>query len=662
MRRTLTFIAIVLCVGFLSAFAVAAKKDAAPAIKSAECLACHNDPGLATERDGKQIKLFVSEDKFKASIHGSMAFECTQCHTDIKAVPHDPKPAKVDCKTCHADQVAQYESGFHAKAIAKGDPRAATCITCHGNIHEVLPSADPQSRTNHANIPNTCATCHGNEKTMANTGVTNAPVSSYEQSVHGKLVKDGNSPNSAKAAVCTDCHGAHEILAASDPKSPIFKFNVPQTCAKCHEAVKTEFLTSIHGQQVTRGNWQAPVCTDCHGIHLIKRHDDPTSPVSNGQLAKATCARCHESVRLSSEFGMEGHRASTYLASYHGLAAQGGSSTVANCASCHGVHNILPSNDPKSSVNKAHLMDTCGKCHPGASEKFIQGKVHIDVPLSADFGSKAVRWVRRFYLGMILAVIGGMLLHNFIIWRRKAIEKRKAQRRIVTRMTKAQRYQHITLLVSFFTLVITGFALKYPDSWFAIVFGLPETVRGWVHRGAGVALITVSLYHALYLASNKDGRKMFKDMLPVPKDAFDVIGVMRYYLGLTSDRPQLPRFTYAEKMEYLALVWGMFVMAATGLALWFKVQTGHVAPRWVLDVATAVHFYEAILATLAILVWHMYWIIFDPDVYPMNWAWYDGKMDVELYHHEHAADHATLSESIESASAEQEAEEPVSQR
>jgi cytochrome b subunit of formate dehydrogenase len=115
-------------------------------------------------------------------------------------------------------------------------------------------------------------------------------------------------------------------------------------------------------------------------------------------------------------------------------------------------------------------------------------------------------------------------------------------------------------------------------------------------------------------------------------------------------------------MEYLALVWGMFVMAFTGLALWFKVQTGHVAPRWVLDVATAVHFYEAILATLAILVWHFYWIIFDPDVYPMNWAWYDGKMDVELYHHEHGADHATVNQAIENASAEHETEETVSPR
>ena len=108
--------------------------------------------------------------------------------------------------------------------------------------------------------------------------------------------------------------------------------------------------------------------------------------------------------------------------------------------------------------------------------------------------------------------------------------------------------------------------------------------------------------------------------------------------GFSHQKPQYARFHYGKKMEYWALVWGMFVMGATGLALWFKVQMGHLGPRWILDIATAVHFYEAILATLAILVWHFYEVIFDPDVYPMNWAWYDGRMSVELYSEEHGAD------------------------
>jgi cytochrome b subunit of formate dehydrogenase len=603
---------------------------AAPKLKSSDCLTCHDT---------------VKEETFKASIHGTM-FECTDCHKDVKAAgPHEPTPAKPQCATCHADAQKAYDHGFHAKAVKNGDQQAAKCIDCHGGPHEILPGGDPNSKVSHANISKTCATCHANGTTMAGSGHSSAPALSYMDSVHGKAVAKGNE----KAAVCTDCHGNHDILASNDPQSPTFKFNVPATCAKCHENVKTEFMGSIHGKAIARGNWQAPVCTDCHGTHSIKPPEDPTSPVSAQMLAKSTCGRCHEGMRLTQELGVPGRRATTYEASYHGLAAQGGSTVVANCASCHGVHNILPSSDPGSMTNAAHLTDTCGRCHPGAGPNFTKGKIHIDVPLSADIGSTAVRWTRRFYIGMIAVVIGGMLLHNLLIWRKKAILKKKAQRRIVVRMENGQRYQHLVLLISFITLVITGFALKYPESWFATFFGLPEKIRGVVHRTSGVALIAVGLYHMFYLAFARSGRKMFKDMLPVPKDAGDVFGTLGYYMGLSKNKPALPRFSYAEKAEYWALVWGTIVMATTGLGLWFKVVVGTLLPRWSLDVATAIHFYEAILATLAIVVWHFYWIIFDPDVYPMNWAWMDGKMDIEVYEEEHAADHETILSSIEAA-------------
>src|SRR5690348_7713551 len=427
-----------------------------------ECLACHADASLTKEAGGKKISLDVNQEKFKASAHN--IFGCVDCHQDVKAFPHEPTPAKPACATCHEEQVGAYNRGFHAQAIKNGDAKAASCLDCHGGPHDLLPASDPNSRVNHANVPKTCGTCHGQKFVMQSSGHSAQPFINYEESVHGKSVaKNGGS----KAAVCTDCHGAHEILSAGNAKSPIFKFNVPFTCAKCHDGVRQEFMASIHGQAVTRGNWQAPVCTDCHGIHSIKAPTDPSSSVAALALARTTCARCHEGVRLAGEFGVEGRRASTYLASYHGLASKTGSTVVANCASCHGVHNILPSSDPKSMVNHANLTTTCGKCHPGASEKFIQGKIHVDAPLSADVGSVAVRWTRRFYVGMILAVIGGMLLHNLIIWRRKAAAHRQAHMRIVTRMDDKQRYQHLTLLTSFIVLVFTGFALKYPDSWLA---------------------------------------------------------------------------------------------------------------------------------------------------------------------------------------------------
>jgi cytochrome b subunit of formate dehydrogenase len=477
---------------------------------------------------------------------------------------------------------------------------------------------------------------------MKRTGLSTQPFYSYEESVHGRAVEAG----STRAAVCTDCHGVHEIRPASDDKSSIFKFNVPHTCAKCHGSVEEQFTQSIHGQAIARGDWLAPVCTDCHGIHSIKSHIDPNSPVNAQNVALVTCGRCHEGVRLSQEFGFEGRRATTYLASYHGLASKLGSQIVANCASCHGVHNILPSSDPRSTINRQNLVKTCGQCHPGVTEKFVAAKVHVGAPLSADTGSVAVRWIRDFYVSMIVVVIGTMLLHNFIIWRRKAILRRNVEHRSVTRMSRSQRLQHIILLASFIVLVATGFALKFPDSWFAALLGMGERVRGIAHRVAAIVLIAAGVYHLFYVVLSRDGRRLLKDFLPVPRDASDVRRTMAYYLGLTSEKPEFARFSYAEKAEYWALVWGLIVMASTGIMLWARVFFGNLLPRWWLDVATAIHLYEAILATLAIVVWHFYQVFFDPDVYPMNWAWWDGKMSLEHYREEHGLDSPTLLEAV----------------
>ena len=632
-RNTLKRCGWICIVAFLlSTLAVAAPKSAPKGAKISndECLACHSDATLTKDENGKLVSLHVDDAAFKGCIHGM--FGCTYCHIDIKGSPHQPTPAKPVCTTCHAEQQKAYDHGIHAQAAAAGNTNVAKCQDCHGNVHEILPSSDPKSKVAHSNIPQTCGACHGKQMVMAGSGVSSAPFTSYEQSVHGKAVAGG----SDKAAVCTDCHGTHEILAAANPKSPIAKSNVPATCAKCHESIQHEYAQSIHGQAMARGNWQAPVCTDCHGIHTIKAPKDPNSAVASVNVQN-TCGSCHASVKLSAEFGVAGNRVSSYLSSYHGMAQKIGSAAVANCASCHGVHNILPSSDPKSTINHANLAKTCGQCHPGANDKFIASKVHLDGTQKADFGGKVITLISKFYIWMIVVVIGGMLLHNAIVFRKKLILHRIGQARILFRMTRSQRVQHLVLLGSFFTLVLTGFALRYPTSWLAIVF-LNESVRSIIHRVSGVVLISVSLYHVWYLITNPDGRQLIIDMLPDWKDVTDVRDALRYYLGLSHQRPMFRRFTYAEKAEYWALVWGMFVMANTGLIAWFKVGVGGRIPGWWIDVAITIHWYEAVLATLAIIVWHLYGVIFDPDAYPMNWAWYDGKMAIRQYEHEHPLD------------------------
>lgn len=626
-------LAIVISVGLLWASGGSYRWNRARAqskgMSNSECLACHNDPALAKEVDGKIFKLHVSENSFAGSVHGSL--DCVSCHSDVKAVPHDPAPAKANCSECHSAAVEEYNHGLHAKAIKNGNDKAATCLDCHGDAHAIRPSDDAASKVNHANIANTCGSCHGEKFVMENSGLTARPFLSYQESVHGRAVAAGNQ----HAAVCTDCHGSHDIRPPTDGESTIAKFNVPKTCSKCHEAVATEFRGSIHGQSLARGNWQAPVCTDCHGIHMIKPHIDPTSSVAAQALAKTTCAQCHEGVRLSQEFGVAGRRASSYLDSYHGMASKLGSAVVANCASCHGVHNILPSSDPRSKISRNNLVETCGKCHPGASDNFILGKIHLDVPASQDAGSVATRWIRWIYLSLIFVVIGGMLLHNGLIWRKKAAARRHAPDRTIVRMNRNQRIQHWLLLTSFFGLVLTGFALEYPNSWLATLLGSSETIRRIGHRSAAVVMLAVGLYHVAYMLFTAEGRQGIRDFLPKKKDIFDLVQNVRYYLGHSSERPRIGRFGYAEKAEYWAVVWGTIIMGLTGLMVWFKLGAFSFLPRWLIDVALAIHFYEAVLATLAIVVWHFYHVIFDPDVYPLNWALVDGKVSEEHYKDEH---------------------------
>ncbi len=609
-------------------------------LKNEDCLACHGDATLTETVNGKAHSLFVDATKLKHSIHGSM-FTCVDCHTDVKSLAHETPPKKLTCAGCHADTLTAYSHSTHAKPAVAGGP-AAGCSDCHGSVHAIVTADDAHSPVNHANIPVTCGKCHGQKFLMESNGESAQPFVSYQQSVHGRAVEKG----STKAAVCTDCHGSHEILAANEQNSTIAKFNVPTTCGKCHSAIQQTFMASIHGQGIARGNNLAPVCTDCHGIHSIKNHRDPNASVSEQNVSRDTCARCHEGVRLSREFGLPGNRVSSYMDSYHGLAVEGGSIVAANCSSCHGVHDILPSSDPRSTVNHANLQVTCGKCHKGVTQKFILTRVHLeDGSHPKDIGSVAVRWVRIVYIALIFLVITGMFLHNAIIWRSKMVARRKMQNPMMVRMTMNQRWQHLILLTSFIVLVITGFALKFPESWFAELLGMGEHLRSVVHRIAGVVLIGAGIYHILYVAAWYEGRRLIRDLAPRPQDAFDAWKTMLYYLGLSKQKPAYGRFNYAEKAEYWALVWGTGLMGLTGIMLWAKVWVGDLFARWWVDVATAIHYYEAILATLAIVVWHFYQVFFDPDVYPMNGAWWDGKMPVEQYKHEHSLDTASIPQS-----------------
>jgi hypothetical protein len=156
-------------------------------------------------------------------------------------------------------------------------------------------------------------------------------------------------------------------------------------------------------------------------------------------------------------------------------------------------------------------------------------------------------WVKWVYIWMIVAVIGGMLLHNLLAWRRAALHVRKHQSRPVVRMTPNQRLQHATLVISFLVLVWTGFALKFPDGWLAFTLGGSEQVRRVTHRLAALVMVAASLYHVIYAVATREGRRLVLDFLPTLQDVRDVMTNLKYLAGLSDQRPRFGRFGYPEK-------------------------------------------------------------------------------------------------------------------
>ncbi len=653
------------------------------------------------ERRGKQIPLFVDESAYNKSIHQQL--NCIDCHEGFKAddIPHRKKIKQVNCLTCHEDVPSKHV--FHpqlGKDISEGRIPSITCSNCHGK-HDIISSKQTESKFHESKVSEFCAECHSDvkEKFISSEhgraltkGVKNAPncltchrlelsnlngirdsltykiaqekiclschldnpevrartspsagfIAAYEKSIHGYALLHGN----AKAANCVDCHGSHDMQKSYEATSHVHKLHISETCAKCHSNIAREYDESIHGLALKKGIKDSPSCIDCHGEHEIMAHDDPRSRVAPMNVSGQVCSPCHSSLKLSEKYGITPGRYESFFDSYHGLAIKAGSVEVANCASCHGVHNIKPSTDSTSMISKANLVTTCGKCHPGANERFTIGLVHSTTKSKEE---PLLYWIATIYIIIIIVTIGGMFFHNLLDFIKKSKRKLMIRRgliheehfgtRMYLRMSLNERIQHAALLVSFVTLVLTGFALKFPDAWWVtpIQSISPKVfeIRGILHRIAAVVMVVVSFYHIWYLFSNQRGKQLLKDLLPTLKDLSDFIAAFKYYLGISLSKPKFGRFSYIEKAEYWALIWGTIVMTITGFILWFDNTFMGLITKLGWDAARVIHYYEAWLATLAIIVWHFYFVIFNPDVYPINLAFWKGTLTEEEMIDEH---------------------------
>jgi nitrate/TMAO reductase-like tetraheme cytochrome c subunit len=337
-----------------------AQQPAPAAPTNDDCLACHGDPST-TRANGQPV--VVPPERFTQSVHGPI--NCVDCHSDLNKpveFPHPEKLAKVNCAACHDQAAQQYELGIHAQARHR-DPksRAASCVDCHGgDPHAILPSSDPNSATNKLNIAATCAKCHGNKAPVTLPGGRSGAVAAaFMDSIHGQaLAKKGL----VVAPTCSDCHGNHDIIPKRMSDSPVAPKNVPATCGKCHEGIRLEFAGSVHGTMLAGGNLHAPNCASCHTAHGIERTD-----TTRWQLhAIEQCGTCHK------------ESLATYRDTFHGQVTALGFAPVAKCADCHGAHRQFPKNDPRSQVNEANLVKTCGQCHSGVTRNFVKYNPHAN--------------------------------------------------------------------------------------------------------------------------------------------------------------------------------------------------------------------------------------------------------------------------------------------
>jgi cytochrome b subunit of formate dehydrogenase len=660
-------------------FGAAAVAPARAQVSTQDCLDCHDDATMTSDA-GRAVGIVART--FRAGVHGGE--DCVDCHSapgNYDDVPHYAKYTRVDCSGCHDDVTPEFKGSIHGDLFADGDmsctschaihPRgaapseplyacgnchedaetdyrtsvhragrgqdggAATCASCHGS-HHIVAVADSTSPVHPRNVPLLCGGCHAKEAPITKDFVRlPVVVPAYLASVHGQGWQHGK-----KTAVCTDCHGAHDSRPASDPGSHINRHNVATTCGQCHDQIAREYGASIHGKAVALGIHDSPTCIDCHNEHLIKQHQDPTAAITPEHRARELCGDCHTNPELISKYGITPGVVETYLDSYHGWAVSRGSDLVATCTDCHNVHEIRSPLDSLSTVHTANVVGTCARCHPGSSERFAQSYTHAGA--LAPRGPHA--WVRSIYLWLIAVVLGGMALHNALIARHE-MKRHFAKVRgepYIRRWHRSETVQHMVLFVSFTGLAVTGFALRFPEAWWVRLIGLGghEALRANVHRAFAVVLTASAVYHTVWILVTRRGRLSLRGMAPAFHDLRQAGENMAFHLGWRRTRPAFRTFDYTQKAEYWALVWGTWVMALTGLILWYPAVATSRFPAWIVRVSEVIHFYEAILAVSAIFIWHFFFVILLPIVYPMSTTWIDGRMPAGEWREFHAGEYA----------------------
>src|SRR5665213_816385 len=645
---------IVLLAAFLfaasTAFA-AATTNAVEKFSNSDCLDCHTDPSNVRIVNGVKVSVgHFPTNGFALSVHSQL--DCIDCHDGIKELVHDKNIPPPNCAGCHDKEAKEYATSIHGMSHSMGASGAAQCWDCHGS-HEMLPVKDVHSPVYKMNLPETCAKCHSNTNLTKEYQIEFPEAANqYMDSIHGTaLLKMGL----IVAPSCDDCHGVHNIKRAVDRDSPINHANVAKTCGNCHVGIEETYDKSVHGQLLAKGDPRGPVCTDCHSAHEI------ANPTGNNfkAISDERCGKCHED-------RLEGYR-DTYHGKAMALGRPNSAPEVAACYDCHGFHDILPPSNPASHLSTNNILVTCQKCHPGATAKFTGYRPHAN-PLD----KKNYPLFHLVFLAMTGLLIGTfsffglhtlawlvrtvwLYLHDSKTFREAKIRTQEGDEWF-TRFAPFERFLHILVVSSFLLLVVTGMPLKfYYTGWAKFIFsviGGPETAR-MLHRFG--ALITF-LYFTLHLSSlagrSWKGRKNLRNpvtgkfeikrlwsvlfgpdsMVPTLQDWRDLVDHNKWFFG-KGPKPQFDRWTYWEKFDYFAVFWGVAIIGASGLIMWFPTFFTRFLPGWVINIALILHSDEALLAAGFIFSIHFFNTHFRIEKFPMDTVIFSGRVSkTEMLH------------------------------
>lgn len=603
-------------VSLLGAALITTLPASAAPLNNASCLSCHDSKHTleAKGSDGKNRALRgVVADKFGESVHAKMT--CVACHSDI---------------TDNADK-----GKAHAKDTTK-PLQKVDCAGCHQDLWK-----NTQNSSQASAKPGLAAVAKN--------------IEAYKTSFHARPNSDDKTkPN----ASCDNCHDTHSfnVPAKDSPAYTEWRLNISNTCGQsCHEDQLESYTESIHGQEVLeKRNPKAAVCTDCHSAHAVGNSSaDPFK-----KSITASCGSCHQ------------ENLKSYKATYHGQITTLGYVYTAKCYNCHGSHNILKADDPKSKVHINNRLKTCESCHDGkktlakAPAGFATYQPHGH---AGDFKRYPEIWIAwQIMVQLLVGTFGFFWLHTLLWfyreWKERQQNKNKPHIKTddlliaqhagkhIQRFSPIWRLAHITFALSLMILTLTGMPLFYPDApWASTIMaalGGPH-IAGIIHRVNAVIFAAVFFWHLAYVAYGiiRDWKnfKFFgpNSMIPNLKDAADMLGMFKWFFG-KGPRPQFDRWTYWEKFDYWAPFWGVTIIGVSGLIMWLPNVFGAFLPGWIFNVAAIFHGEEAFLAVVFLFTVHFFNNHFRPDKFPLEVVMFTGTFSLEEFKREHPLEYQRL--------------------